>query len=98
MVHQTADDLLAHFLKVKLQLFTSFSIHGVSNPILALASLPHVSTWHKSQKINWSFTHLIDWSGQYWCTAGSARQFPPAAERGHVHTRIVGHWEPNRQT
>ena len=37
---------LYKFLKVKLELFTSFL--SMEDPILALASLPHVSTWHKS--------------------------------------------------
>ena len=79
--------LLAHglykFLKVKLQLF-AYSIHGVSYfGVSKSTTCKHLA---QVSQINWSFTSPPDWSGQYWCTAGSARQFPPATERGHVHS------------
>ena len=93
MVHQTDDNLIPSCTRL-IQIFKGeittvyfFSIHGVSH--FGVGKSTTCKRLAQVSQINWSFTHSLDWWGQYWCTAGSARQFPPAAERGHVHSCAV---------
>ena len=85
----TISYLLAHTSN-SLYKFTSvnfFFIHGESHfGVGKSTTCKHLA---QVSQINWSFTYLVDWPGQCSCTAGSARQFPPARERGRVHVGPV---------